>query len=63
MIAVAMAVSLPRRVERYRAHKKLNAELLDLQAKIGGLQSTIGEVEKKILATQVQIRVLQTSPR
>lgn len=63
MIAIAMAVSLPRRVQRYRAHKVLNAELLELQSQITGLQSSIGDVQKKIIATQGEIRALQTSGR
>lgn len=63
MIAIAMAVSLPRRVQRYRAHKALNTELLDLQAQIGSLQGAIGETQKKIISVQDEIRKLQNAPR
>lgn len=63
MIAIAMAVSLPRRVQRFRAHRAMNNELLELQAQIGAAQNGIREVEKKITATQQEIRKLQMSPR
>ncbi len=63
MIAIAIAVALPRRVQRYRVHKGLNSELLDLQAQIGTLQRTIAETEKNITAAQLEIRNLQTSAR
>jgi hypothetical protein len=61
MIVIAMAIALPRRVQRYRMHKGLNSELLDLQTQIGGLQLNIKEVEKKITAAQQEIQNLRTA--
>jgi hypothetical protein len=61
MFALAMAVSLPRRVQRYRLQYGLNRELIGLQAQIGELQRHITEVEKKITAAQQEIKMLNSS--
>jgi hypothetical protein len=61
MIAIAMALALPRRVRRYREQKAVNTELLELQAHIRVMQGRVVEVEQKITATQLEIKKLQSS--
>ena len=61
LITIAIAVSWPRRLQRYREHKALNTELLDLQAQINSMQRTTIDNQKEIISMQDEIRRLQNS--
>lgn len=61
LIAIAMALSWPRHLQRYREHKALNTELLDLQAQINSMQRTTIDNQREITSMQDEIRRFHTS--
>ncbi len=56
-LALAIGVSLPRRLARHAEHKQANAELLRLQAEIVAMQDRIRTVQGDLVTVQAQLRV------
>lgn len=56
-LAIAIGMSLPRRLARHAEHKQANAELLRLQAEIVAMQGKIRNVQGELVAVQAQLRV------
>lgn len=56
-VAVAIGLSLPRRLARHAEHKQANTELLRLQAEIVAMQGRIRTVQGELVAVQAQLRV------
>ena len=55
IVALTLAIALPRRVQDYRRLKALNEELINLQHSIGEVQREIVRVQGEILEGQRRI--------
>ena len=56
-LALAIGVSLPRRLACHAEHKQSNAELLRMQAQIVAMQGKIRTVQGDLVSVQAQLRV------